>query len=284
MRRWLIISASGIALGLAVLAYFYGTAPQKHTHKAPVAAFPARPSRPVVPPVAHRAALARFTWQDGLCDNTGFYNSAAYTPRQLRDTYELLTGFSLQTDATVFYLKDFNDAHFRQTLRQLQHEHDSLAAHLRALRVVPTDFWQKMKQLTQAALEEEYEVNRLTLEGYFTPAILPASKYSVSCPEFAAALASPDTVVLFQAWRKLTDGQKRRNGAPAMIERIFQQQAASRDRFRYARLELLAFGWYNCANAQRQYSDLSEHYQLNQHFLLLFKKVKTANCNAIDYD
>ena len=175
MRRWIIVSALGIAL--VGLAWFYGAAPPKEAAKKPLAVAPPARAPRVVPPLAvRRGALARFTWQDGMCDNIGFYNSGAYTPRQLRDTYELLTGFSLQTDATVFYLKDFNDAHFRQTLQQLQHEHDSLAARLRALRVVQTSFWQQMKRLTQAGLEEEYEVNRLTLEGYFTPAILPASR------------------------------------------------------------------------------------------------------------
>jgi len=226
--------------------------------------------------------MQTFTWQDEVCENTGTFAVGAYTQRQLRDTYQVITGFQLSTTVVPFQLNHYNDAFFSAAARHLTHEHDSLAARLHGLQVVPTPYWQKIKRLRELELAEEYALDRATLEGYFHPTSWLSNAYYAHCAEYATALASTDSAVVIPAWRKLVDAQKVDNGIPEILEADFKAQLASPERMRYAKVDLMTFGWSNCANAQRKYNDLSSHYPLQDDFAKLFTHVEQANCVDAD--
>ncbi|WP_133658031.1 hypothetical protein [Hymenobacter sp. UV11] len=238
-------------------------------------------------PTPHQTVAARkdpqtFTWQDDVCENTGTFPAGAYTRRQLQDTYQLVTGFMLTTTVVPFQLRHYNDAFFFQAARHLTHEHDSLAALLHGLKVVPTPFWQKIKRLRELELAESYAFSHATLEGYFHPDSWLSNAYYAHCAEYATALASTDSTIVMQAWRKLVDAEKADNGIPESLEAAFAAQLASPERMRYAKVALMTFGWSNCANAQRKYNDLSGQYPLPDEFAKLFTHVEQSNCVDVD--
>ena len=103
-----------------------------------------------------------------MYEHTGSYPAGAYTQRQLLDTYELVNGFMLTTTVVPFQLRHYNDAFFSQAARHLAH--DSLAARLHGLKVVPTPYRRKIKRLRELELAESYALSHATLEGYFHPA------------------------------------------------------------------------------------------------------------------
>lgn len=255
---------------------------QSETHTVPTAAARATATPRPHKPAPARKPLQTFTWEDDVCENIGSFPAGAYTQRQLRDTYQLITGFQLATRVVPFQLRQYNDAFFQQAARHLTREHDSLAARLHGLQVVPTPYWQKIKRLRELELAEEYALSHATLEGYFQPASWLSNAYYAQCAEYATALASTDSAVVIRAWRKLIDAQKATNGNPERLEAAFNAQLASPKRMRYAKVDLMTFGWSNCANAQRKYNDLAGTYPLTNEFAKLFTHVEQANCVDAD--
>jgi hypothetical protein len=255
---------------------------QSETHTVPAAAARAIASPTPPKPAPARKAVQTFTWQDEVCENTGTFAAGAYTQRQLRDTYQLVNGFMLTTTVVPFQLRHYNDAFFFQAARHLTHEHDSLAAALHGLQVVPTPYWRNIKRLRELELAESYALEHATLEGYFHPDSWLSNAYYAHCAEYATALASTDSAVVIPAWRKLVDAEKVNNGIPESLEAAFTAQLASPERMRYAKVALMTFGWSNCANAQRKYGDLSGQYPLQDEFAKLFTHVAQANCVDVD--
>jgi hypothetical protein len=221
---------------------------QSQTHTMPAAAARATAAPTPRKPAPARKAVQTFTWQDEVCENTGTYPAGAYTQRQLRDTYQLVNGFQLTTTVVPFQLSRYNDAFFSQAARDLTHEHDSLAAALHGLQVVPSPYWRNIKRLRELELAEEYAIDHATLEGYFHPDTWLSNAYYTHCADYATALASTDSAVVISAWRKLVDAQKVNNGVPQSLEAAFRAQLASPERMRYAKVALMTFGWSNSAN------------------------------------
>jgi hypothetical protein len=265
---------------LVLLAAAACASPEKEQATASRPAPAAGPTAPAKP-AAPADSLATFTWQDEACENVGSYRAGAYTEQQLRATYHLVDFPGVLTHTTVFRLEEYTDAHFAKAGRDLRREYDSLATGLRQADVVPTAFWRQIQQLRLRELDENYQLARFALAGYHTPASLLHNAYSSSCRQYAEALASTDTAVVLHAWRQLIDEQKRHNGAPELLEERFIQEAASPDRLRYAKLQLMTFGWYNCAISHTKYSDLHDRYQLQQRYHQLFKSVK-SECEDVD--
>jgi len=216
-----------------------------------------------------------------MCEHVGAYPAGAYTEKQLRDTYSLVNFAGILTSTTVFRLEQYTDAHFAKAGKDLEREHDSLATSLQQAAVVPTAYWMKIKSLRTRELEEEYQFCKFALAGYYKPSSLQHNPYYSSCKEYADALASGDTTVVMLAWRKLKDAQKLNNGAPEALEQRFIQESAAPERMKYAKLELMTFGWYNCALQQTKYRDLPEQYHLRENYHKLFKTVK-SDCEDVD--
>jgi hypothetical protein len=241
------------------------------------------PKPSLLPPAkAVRDSVQTFTWQDEVCTYTGTYAAGTYTRQQLHDTHQLVHDFVATTTVVPFSIQHYTDAFFRQAQLQLTHEHDSLARVVHDLHVIPTKFWQTIKQLREAEQAESYALAQATLDGYFHPASWLTNRYAASCPEYATALASTDTAVVLLAWRKLVDQQKLTNSAPKWLENEFVTRSASPERLAHAKAALMTFGWSNCTNAQRKYPDSIAHYALNERFAKLFKRVQQTDCEEVD--
>jgi len=97
-------------------------------------------------------------------------------------------------------------------------------------------------------------------------------------------LASTDTIVVLKAWRKLVDEQKRINGYPERLEAEYVRESTLPEGLNYAKMQLMCFGWGNCANS------LSKHNQLDDQgmaspinkFEQLFTHIEQANCVEAD--
>ena len=274
--------AFSTTLKLLPLALLLACGSQPETRTAPTASAHLLPTPAPRKPIPARKASQTFTWQDEVCENTGTFPAGAYTQRQLRATYQLVTGFALATTVVPFQLRQYNEAFFSQAARHLTHEHDSLAALLHGLQVVPSRYWQNIKRLRELELAESYALSHATLEGYFHPASWLSNAYYAHCAGYATALASTDSAVVMQAWRKLVDEEKVTNGIPERLEADFVAQSASPERMRYAKVALMTFGWSNCANAQRKYNDLPSQYPLQDEFVKLFTHVEQSNCADTD--
>ncbi|MEZ5422282.1 MAG: hypothetical protein R2682_04220 [Pyrinomonadaceae bacterium] len=63
---------------------------------------------------------------------------------------------------------------------------------------------------------------------------------------------------MLNAWRALTEEQAKKNADPARIRREYEAQLASSDRMKFALVEVMTFGWWNCANESIDYVQYDE--------------------------
>lgn len=225
-------------------------------------------------------SIKKFEWQSELCENTGFYELGKFSEKQLMDTYFLLYGHNsvtaLNTDATLDKPEYYNVSYIENSLKKLEEEYLIAAQRLKKLDLVPSQFWLEHKELSLLELEELYKLKKLALESHLNPALLKHTTYSDGCRDYVNALISEDTTELLNAWKKHVELKKSNNGAPEKLEQEYQRQLESNDRLLFARIDLMNYGWWNCANRQRKFVDsFNQEGQMTREFDRLFIRVES---------
>ncbi|RIH62687.1 hypothetical protein D1164_23635 [Mariniphaga sediminis] len=65
---------------------------------------------------------------------------------------------------------------------------------------------------------------------------------------------------MVDAWMKLHEYQKSRNGNPEKVQQKFEEKSNSPHKLEYARLEIMKFGWWNSANRKLPHINTSIYY------------------------
>jgi hypothetical protein len=209
-----------------------------------------------------------FTWQTELCQNTGTYDAGRYSEQQLINTHELwfsMTG--IEADPIALDPADLP----KTTLDKLSAQYRETKRFLSVGSFVDGPFWDKLRADRLAELEADYRYKTLALEAYDNPSVLLTDRSPASCRSYAQALAG-DEVALLTAWRDLVAQQRQKNGSTASMDAKYERELKSADRLRYARTELMAFGWWNCVN--EQIPRVSRTERMETEFNKLFSKIK----------
>lgn len=190
--------------------------------------------------------LASFTWNDEVCEYKGNYNPRKYAPDLIKNTYELWSVFSgLSLDNTSVY-KQSDLA--KLNLTALTNEYTEKKAHLEKLKIIDAPFWNTLKKQLQQQLEDEYELKKLNIQAFDDPAVLLNNRFSRSCERFVTALNSTDTSVLLTTWKSFAEELKAKNGSPEAFMARFYEKYNSPEKLVHAKIDLITFGWGNCAN------------------------------------
>jgi hypothetical protein len=67
------------------------------------------------------------------------------------------------------------------------------------------------------------------------------------------------------------------SGSPEIAKKEFEEQFNSPEKFQYAQVEVMGFGWWNCANALIDRADKSAENE--REFKKLFKRTRTVECD-----
>jgi len=218
-----------------------------------------------------KKTTSTFEWSTELCENTGIYDSKKYTANQLQNTYDLwfrYSGINLNTQTNPYKIEDID----KLSIPKLMLEYTTKKA-LYNKEIVANSFWNSVKTEKLQELEEEYELRKITIEAYNNPTVLLHTKYSETCSVYVEALTSNDTTALLKSWQNLIEEQKRNNGAPEKLMNQYNEKYNSPDRLLYARMDLMTYGWWNCANAQTK--KLSDDGTMEKEFNKLFIRFKT---------
>ena len=86
------------------------------------------------------------------------------------------------------------------------------------------------------------------MQAFEDPAALLNNRFSKSCERFVTALNSTDTSVLLTTWKSFCEELKTKNGSPETFMAKFYEKYNSPQKLVYAKIDLLTFGWGNCAN------------------------------------
>jgi len=214
-----------------------------------------------------------FTFDTELCTNKGYFDAKKYSREEIQNTYRLwfeLGGVSLH-DPAVFKLEDLQQVRRdkNQLLAKLDKDFAAKKALLENLKVVPVSYWQNVKNQTYQALLQEYELDKIKIMAYSDPSVLLGSPFK-SCTHFARVLNSGDNEII-EEWRKMREQMSRKNGDPQRIMDEFESRLNSSYKKDYAILDLIVFGWGNCANNEIQRPEHDE--KMNKEFNALFIKI-----------
>ncbi len=192
-----------------------------------------------------------FNFVTELCENKGQYDANKYSQEEIEGTYKLwfeYSGLSL-SKPSVFK---------PETLQEVRRDKDKILAKLdkdfaekkkalEALKVVNDPYWQNIKAQKIQELALEYEFDRTEIMAFSDPSVLLNSKFSKNCENFVRALNS-DEDVMIEEWRKLRIQMSKKNGSPEKIMDEFENNLHAKNRNEYAIVDLITFGWGNCAN------------------------------------
>ncbi|WP_347216611.1 hypothetical protein [Chryseobacterium sp.] len=212
-----------------------------------------------------------FNFVTELCDNKGYFDSNKYSRKEIEDTYKLwfeLSGSLLDTPF-VNNLKDLNEIRNNkdQVLAKLDKDFAEKKAQIMNLKVANIPYWQNVKRKNLESLVQIYEMEKTQIIAYSDPSILLKNN---GCSHFSKALNSTDEQ-MFAEWKKLRERMIKDNSDPQRIINQFNDRLNSVDKKDYATIDLITFGWGNCANDKIQ--RVSHDERMNNEFNALFIKI-----------
>jgi hypothetical protein len=222
------------------------------------------------------AQVKKFRWTTELCEYEGTYDARKYSDAELRNTLKLFAlggEFRINTEATVWKFEDIG----RLDVAALDREYNRVTSELKNLKIVRASYFENLRQRKLKEVEQVYRLSRTTMQAYANPALIGEYKFASACvAKFAAPLANGGADLL-GVWRAVNEDSRKKNGDPARLERIFNEQMNSADREKHARVEVMSFGWWNCANESIEYVEYDGTPE--KQFDKLFARVKTISCD-----
>jgi hypothetical protein len=215
-----------------------------------------------------------FNFGTELCDNKGHFDANKYSREEIEGTYKLwfqFGGIQLSTPS-VFNLNGLEKVRTEknQILAKLDEDFANQKKVLENLKVVKDPYWENLKTQKQKELIDEYEFKKTEILAFSNPAILLNHKFSKNCDRFAKALNS-DENQMTEEWRKLRQEMSKRNSDPKKIMNDFEEHLNSSNKKDFAIVDLITFGWGNCANDAIKRVEHDEN--MSKKFYSLFTKV-----------
>lgn len=218
----------------------------------------------------------KFKWTTELCEYEGTYDTNKYSDTQLKNTYKLWFSeyFRISTPYSVWYPQHIE----KLNVDSLDNEYQKKSDELRHLDIVKTPFWEAYRQRKLKDLDEVYKLGRITLLGYKNPDTLRQYAIADTCiKKYVDALISGGDKLL-ETWRQIHEQQLINNGSPEKLNAKFNEQFNSTDKYKYAQVDVMNFGWWNCAIKFMDYSVVTDPKGW-ENFDKLFKKIKTIECD-----
>jgi hypothetical protein len=218
------------------------------------------------------AQIRTFKWDDMMCSFTGTYDSKRYSEKQLRNTARLITmgEFDIGYFTFVSKYEDIDEL----DVTKLDEEYKRKSAELRSLELVPGPYWDKVRKRKLKEIDQVYAQRRVKTLAYRDPAVLRAYDGAPECKsKFVEPLiAGGDS--LYKVWLDVNIDSRKKNADPEWLRRKFEAEMASPDRDKFAFVEVMAFGWGNCANGLLEYDITGQDGSYLKQFKKLFIRVR----------
>jgi len=209
-----------------------------------------------------------FEWDEGLTYYTGKFDTTEYSIEEIETIYNYLHSPSSEmlTVGNIWKIEQIDTA----TTSPIDKYYNKTLTTLESMRIPEGEFWDSLLVSRKRELFEVSQDNRLFILALHDPQVLN-DYYQEECADEIIALTADSTTLLLE-WRKLIDRQKLNNGYPENLERKYQMQLASLDRLKYARLDIMKYGWGNCMNQFIYYHQ--DYIRIEEEFQKLFLSVE----------
>jgi hypothetical protein len=217
-----------------------------------------------------------FRWDDDACQYSGTFDLKRFTVTQLRNTLKLSQTaglIPLSTNSAAFKYSDVAAL----DVTALDREYAKKMAGLKALDIVPVSYWRTFRERKIRELEQAYRLYRVTMLAYRDPKALLSYTNATACTTKYVQPLIRGGDDLLAAWKTLNEESRKNNGDPESVRRTYEEQLRSPDRMQFAQIEVITFGWSNCANASIDYIQADEIPA--KEFRKLFKRTRTIRCD-----
>ena len=224
------------------------------------------------------AQTRTFKWTDELCEYSGTYDSKKYNEVQLRNTHRLLLGHDLQlgsVGATVWKYEDIA----KQDPASVEAKYKDLIDELEHFEYVSTPFTDAVRAARLKEVRQLYQLIRTTMAAYNDPSVIRKYQGAEACKLNYGEPLIAGGESLIAAWRKVNLDSQSKNAAPALLQKRWDEQNASPDRLKFALVETMSFGWWNCANQEIKYSSEEFDPRADKEFKKLFIRARTIRCD-----
>lgn len=223
--------------------------------------------------VVNSAQAEVYKWQDELCDIQGNFDHKKYSATQIKNSHfvlEGLTSANLNSFVPPMNIEDL-DKVSNKDLERLTKEYKQVKNNVERLDVVPEA--KAYKQQLLQSIEGEYKKERLTILAYVDP-IQAMRQSPPMCKQYLEPFFKDESAVQ-NKWQQMVEKRALSNSY-AMSR--YQEEKASNPA-KYAKIDLITFGFGNCVNNQRYHAG-SEVVLRNQQKLnkTLFGKSLTMVC------
>lgn len=213
-----------------------------------------------------------FRYDTGICQITAGYNSKRYTEIQLRNTLKLVQGseFQMGYDSMVWKYEDI----YGLSISNLDNEYKQKSAALKALEIVKTPYWEALRREKLDEMAQIYKLSRITQKAYMNPHALREYDGAHSCKTKYAEPLIAGGESLLKIWTEVNKNSQKKNGDPERLQRKFDQEYESENPYKFAIVETMMFGWWNCANSFIDREEKSSNGSAENEFRKLFIRVK----------
>ncbi|WP_341902799.1 hypothetical protein [Fluviicola taffensis] len=185
-----------------------------------------------------------FKWGEGLTYYTGKFDPKKFNEKELDTIYNYLYNchFEMMTVGNIWKIEQMDTA----TTKSIDLYYTKTLHILETMRIPPGLFWDSLRIYRKKELFEVCQHNRLYILALKDPSVM-YDYYHDECSQEIKAL-NGDSTQLLQAWFELKEKQKLTNCCPENLEKRYQAEYSSKNRLKYARYELMTYGWGNCMN------------------------------------
>jgi len=218
---------------------------------------------------------ASFVWKDELCEYEGFFDSAKTAKQQIQNACLLAGGeeFNINNYPAVFKLEDIK----RLNINAFEKEYSDKKKRLSNMELPKDKIWETFRQEKLRELEQVYKLYKIEYEAYLNNNMEALRKFDKTdeCLTYYSNALINGGDSLLAAWKRLTEEQASQNAYPEEIRVAYNEQRKSVNKFQYAKVYLLTFGWGNCAVKYIAWFDNSK---ASKEFKKLFTSIKEIQC------
>lgn len=208
--------------------------------------------------VTNSAQAEVYKWQDDLCDMEGEFDHKKYSAKQIENSHFVIRGLTRSNLESFYSPMDIAalDKISMADLAILTKEYQQIKSQVERLAVVPQA--QDYKQQLVKSIDSEYKTKRLNILAYVDP--LQAIRLSpLMCKQYLAPFFKDEAAVQ-DKWQQLVEKRALTNRY-AMSR--YQNEKASNPN-KYAKIDLLTFGFGSCLVDQGYRVDSEQAYESYQ--------------------
>lgn len=224
------------------------------------------------------AQVKTFKWSDELCEYSGSYDGKKYSEAKLRNTHLLLFSQDLRLDSVGAAVWKYDDI-AKLNPASVETRYNDLIDELEHFEYVSTPFTDSVLAARLNETRQLYQLIRTTIAAYTDPTVIRKYQGAEACKLNYGEPIIAGGESLIAAWKKVNLESQSKNGDPARLQRRWDEENASPDRLKFALVETMSFGWWNCANQKIKYADENFGSRADMEFKRLFIRVRRIRCD-----